>query len=61
MNTINKCMAQVANNGEDLPVAPLINDVQLLTKEERKETLKFNQEKQDEASNEDLQNAIRQH
>jgi hypothetical protein len=34
MNTINQCMQQMPNGGKDLSIAPLIEDIELLTKEE---------------------------
>ena len=40
MNTINRCLASVSANGEELPAAPLIHDIELLSKDERKDSAK---------------------
>lgn len=36
MNTVNQCVAQQQKTGQTNPVAPLIQDIELLSKEQQK-------------------------
>ena len=53
MNTINLCVAQQTKAGQN-PVAPLIEDIEILSKEQQKANLKPQQTDQSDADPERL-------
>ena len=60
MNTINLCVAQQTKAGQN-PVAPLIEDIEILSKEQQKANLKPQQTDQSDADPERLVQMQKQH